>query len=184
MDRLGVFRFALKGAPMKLTTRLSTLLILGALGSFAATAAHARSDEAFMKEAAQAGNAEVEASKLAQTKAQRADVKTFAQTMIDDHTKVGEELKALAASKKVDLPTGPSVMQKGELKMIDAGADAKFDERYVKSFGVKAHEDTVKLFEQAAKEAKDADVKAFAQKTLPGLQHHLEMARSLQTAKP
>jgi len=169
---------------MKLTTRLSTLLILGALGSFAATAAHARSDAAFMKEAAQAGNAEVEASKLAQTKAQRADVKTFAQTMIDDHTKVGDELKALAASKKVELPTGPSVMQKGELKMIDAGADAKFDERYVKAFGVKAHEDTVKLFQEAASEAKDADVKAFAQKTLPGLQHHLEMARSLQTAKP
>jgi putative membrane protein len=165
------------------TRRFTTLLIAGAVCGLAATAAHARSDASFMKEAAQAGSAEIEASKLAQTKAQRTDVKTFAQTMIDDHTKVADELKALAASKKVELPTGPSITQKGELKLIDAGADAKFDERYVKAFGVKAHEDAVKLFEQAAKEAQDADVKAFAQKTLPGLQHHLEMARSL-SSKP
>lgn len=169
---------------MRLPIRFTTLLIAGAVCGLVANAAHARSDESFMKEAAHAGNAEVEASKLALTKAQRADVRTFAQTMISDHTKVGEELKLLAASKKVELPTGPSITQKGELKMIDAGADAKFDDRYVKAFGVKAHEDTVKLFEQAAKEAKDADVKAFAQKTLPGLQHHLEMARALQPAKP
>jgi len=164
---------------MTLPARFTTLLVAGLVGGFAATAAQARSDASFMKEAAQAGHAEVEASKLAQTKAQRTDVKTFAQTMIDDHTKVGDELKQLAASKKVELPTGPSITQKGELKMIDAGADAKFDERYVKAFGVKAHEDTVKLFQEAANEAKDPDVKAFAQKTLPGLQHHLEMARGL-----
>lgn len=165
------------------TRRFTTLLIAGAVCGLVATAAHARSDASFMKEAAQAGSAEIEASKLAQTKAQRTDVKTFAQTMIDDHTKVADELKALAASKKVELPSGPSITQKGELKLIDAGADAKFDQRYVKAFGVKAHEDAVKLFEQAAKEAQDADVKAFAQKTLPGLQHHLEMARSL-SSKP
>jgi len=168
---------------MRLPARFIPLLVAGAVCGLAATTAQARSDASFMKEAAQAGSAEVEASRLAQTKAQRTDVKTFAQTMIDDHTKVGAELKQLAASKKVTLADGPSITQKGELKLIDAGADAKFDERYVKSFGVKAHEDAVKLFQEAANEAKDADVKAFAQKTLPGLQHHLEMARAL-AAKP
>jgi putative membrane protein len=132
-----------------------------------------------MKQAAQNGHAEVEASKLAQQKAKRAEVKAFADAMVTDHTKVGDELKQLAASKKVELPAEPSIKQKAELKMIDVGDADKFDQRYAKSFGVSAHEDTIKLFQEAAKDATDQDVKAFAQKTLPALQHHLEMARAL-----
>jgi putative membrane protein len=155
--------------------------LLLTLGLASAFSAQARSDAGFMKQAAQNGAAEIEASQLAQQKAQRPDVKTFAATMVTDHTQVADELKQLAASKKVKLPDGPSMKQKAELKLISTGDDAKFDERYSKSFGVKAHEDTIKLFEDAAAKASDADVKAFAQKTLPALKHHLEMARALET---
>lgn len=159
---------------------LSLSLLLA--GAAFASQAHARSDESFMKEAAHAGAAEIEASKLAQTKAKSADVKSFADTMIADHTKVADELKALAASKNVKLPDGPSVGQKAEIKLIDAGDNDKFDERYAKHFGVKAHQDTIKLFEEASREAKDPEVKAWATKTLPGLKHHLEMAQALNAA--
>lgn len=152
-----------------------------ALGLLASGAASARSDADFMKQAAQNGAAEIEASKLALQKAQRPEVKAFAEKMVADHTKTSDELKQLAASKKVSLPDGPSMKQKAELKMISAGDDAKFDERYAKTFGVKAHEDTIKLFKDAANSATDAEVKAFAQKTLPALNHHLEMARSLDS---
>jgi len=148
----------------------------------AVTQAHARSDEAFLKDAAQAGAAEIEASKLAVSKAKNADVKAFATSMVADHTKVDGELKALAAAKNVKLPDGPSMKQKAELKLIDAGDNDKFDERYAKSFGVKAHQDTIELFEEASREAKDPEVKAWAQKTLPALRHHLEMAQALSTA--
>jgi putative membrane protein len=144
--------------------------------------AHARSDAAFMKEAAHAGAAEIEASKLAVAKARNADVKAFANSMIADHTKVADELKALAATKNVTLPDAPSVKQKAEIKLIDAGDNDKFDERYAKAFGVKAHEETIQLFEEASREAKDPEVKAWAQKTLPGLKHHLEMAKALTVA--
>jgi putative membrane protein len=152
------------------------------LAAAVATSAQAKSDEAFMKDAAQAGAAEVEASRLAQSKARTPDVKAFAAAMIADHTKVADELKALAAAKNVKLPDGPSVKQKAELKLIDAGDDDKFDERYAKHFGVQAHQETIKLFEEAAREAKDADVKAWAAKTLPGLRHHLQMAERLSVA--
>lgn len=162
-------------------SRMAVCAGVAALGLMAATAASARSDADFMKEAAQNGAAEIEASQLALKKAQRSDVKSFAEKMVADHTKTADELKQLAAAKKVTLPEGPSMKQKAELKMISAGDDAKFDERYAKTFGVKAHEDTVKLFEDAAKGATDAEVKAFAQKALPALTHHLEMARSLES---
>jgi putative membrane protein len=166
---------------MRTAHRLVSLTLFAAAAAFAVHA-HARSDESFMKEAAHAGAAEIEASKLAAAKAKNADVKKFADTMVADHTKVADELKALAATKNVKLPDGPSVAQKAELKLIDAGDNDKFDERYAKHFGVKAHEDTIKLFEEASREAKDADVKAWAAKTLPGLRHHLEMARALPVA--
>jgi putative membrane protein len=164
---------------MKVTLRTALLAALAASGLMFLSAAQAKSDAAFMKDAAQAGDAEVQASRLAQTKARRADVKAFADTMVSDHTRLADELKTLAASKQVKLPAGASLMQKSKLKLIQAGDDAKFDERYVTSFGVQAHQDTIKLFEDAAQHAKDADVKAFAQKALPGLQHHLEMAQAL-----
>jgi len=166
---------------MRPAQRFMSLTLFVAFAAFAGHA-HAKSDAAFMKDAAHAGAAEIEASKLATTKAKNADVKSFADTMIADHTKVADELKALAASKNVKLPDGPSVKQKAELKLIDAGDNDKFDERYAKSFGVKAHQDTIKLFEDAAKNAKDPEVKAWAEKTLPGLRHHLEMAQALSVA--
>lgn len=138
-----------------------------------------RSDVSFMKDAARAGMAEVESSKLAAQKATDPAIKSFAQKMVDDHTKAGDELKALAQSKGVELPGDVSMMQKGKLKMLSSADGAKFDKRYADSMGVKAHEDTVKLFQKAANGAKDPDVKAFAAKTLPTLQEHLKLAREL-----
>lgn len=146
--------------------------------SGAARAMH-RSDAGFMKQAAQNGHVEVEASQLALTKATNADVKAFAQKMVDEHTKTGQQLNALASRKGVELPTGPSIVQKTKMKLLDTADGASFDRRYAKSIGVEAHEETVKLFERAAKDARDADVKAFAAQTLPALREHLKMARAL-----
>jgi putative membrane protein len=136
-------------------------------------------DAAFMKNAAEAGLAEVEASKLAASKATNTQVKSFAQQMVDDHSKANDELKALAASKGVTLPTEPSMAQKAKLKLLQGADGAHFDKRYAESFGVKAHEDTVNLFQKEAQKAKDPEVKAWAEKTLPTLQHHLEMAKDM-----
>lgn len=137
-------------------------------------------DSAFLKQAAENGHAEVEGSKLAVQKSGSADVKAFAQQMVDDHTKAGDELAALASSKGLDVSKDPSVIQKGKLKVLGARDGASFDRHYAESVGVEAHKDTVKLFEKAAKNSDDADVKAFAAKTLPTLQHHLQAAETLQ----
>lgn len=137
------------------------------------------SDRDFLENAAQAGHLEIEGSKLAATKAKSADVKSFAEKMIADHGKVGQELDALAKSKGYTPPTEPSMMQKAKLKTLDV-RDESFDKAYADSIGVSAHEDAVELFTKASKEAKDADVKAFAAKTLPALQEHLTMGRELQ----
>lgn len=141
-----------------------------------------RQDSAFLKQAAENGNMEVEASKLALSKATNDKVKAFAQQMVDDHSKAGKELADLAASKGVEVSSEPSMLQKGKLKLLGTADGARFDEKYADEVGVKAHEDTVKLFQKAAAEAHDADVKAWATKTLPTLKQHLEHAKSLKAA--
>ena len=142
-----------------------------------------RADVAFMKQAAENGHAEVESSQLALSKATDAQVKAFAQQMVDDHTKAGKELAALAASKGVTLPDGPSLVQKAKLKLLSTADGADFDRRYSESMGISAHRETIELFRKAAAEARDPEVKAFASKTLPTLQHHLEMAGKLPAGK-
>jgi putative membrane protein len=138
-----------------------------------------KDDTQFLNKAAQGGHAEVESSKLAQSRAKNSNVKSFASQMITDHSKAGNELRQLAESKGVKVANEPSVAQKEELKVLSESKDEQFDKSFAESFGVKAHEETVKLFKDAATHASDPDVKAFAQKTLPTLQHHLEMAKSM-----
>lgn len=146
----------------------------------ARTAKLARSDESFLKQAAQNGLAEVESSKLALTKAQNMQVKSFAQQLVDDHTRAHEDLKALAQSKGVEVPTEPSIAQRAKMKLLENADAENFDRRYTEQMGVEAHKDTVKMFQKASTESRDADVKAFASKTLPKLQEHLKMAQDLK----
>lgn len=153
--------------------------------AWAATASQAasklpRADVSFLKDAAQAGHAEVEGSKLALKKSSNDKVKAFAQQMVDEHTKVGDELAALAKSKGINVPTDPSLGQKAKLKILSARDGTGFDKHYAESIGVDAHQDTIKLFQKASKEVTDPEVKAFVTKTLPSLEHHLQMAIDLK----
>lgn len=141
----------------------------------------AQEDRSFMDDAAQAGQMEIQGSKLALEKSRNETVRKFAQKMIDEHGKAAAELSALAARKQYKLPIEPSIMQKAKLKTLDV-RDESFDDAYADTIGVTAHEDAVKLFEEASNKAKDSDVKAFATKTLPVLREHLEMARAMNQA--
>ena len=167
-----------------MTLRSTTLASAAAL-ALLATGAHAagldHQDASFLRDAAEAGNAEIAGSKVALDKATSQDVKTFAQQMIDDHGKAGDELKALAQQKNVKVSDKPSIAKTTEIKMLSERKGSSFDQHYAESIGVKAHQDTIKLFQKEIDKGQDADVKGWAQKTLPTLQHHLEMAQALKT---
>ena len=126
----------------------------------------------FVKEVAISDMFEIESSKLAQDKGNAAE-KSFASMMVTDHTAANNELASLAATKGVQLPPqNPDLVTDWSKKTDDV------DATYVKKM-VSDHEEAVKLFEKASKST-DADIAAFAQKTLPTLQHHLAMAQDLK----
>ena len=140
----------------------------------------AQEDQAFVRKAAEAGHMEVEASKLAQQRADSQEVKTFADMMVKDHTAANQELGSIAGSKGITPPAGPSAAQQEKLKKLGDMKGAEFDKAYAKEVGVAAHEEAVKLFKDATTSLKDADLKAFAVKTLPKLEKHLGMAKDVE----
>ena len=144
----------------------------------AASATSASKDAAFMRTAADDGMAEVDHGQLATQNASSADVKQFAQRMVDDHGKANDELKGLASQKNVTLPAEMSAKHKAmHEKLAKLKGDA-FDAAYM-SHMVTAHAQAVALFQKEAKGGADPDAKAWAAKTLPTLQEHHKMARSI-----
>lgn len=134
----------------------------------------AATDTTFANKAAVGGMAEVELGQLALEKTSNAQVKEFATMMVKDHGKANDELKSIASSKMMTLPTSLDAEHqkiKNEL-MQKKGAD--FDKAYTKAM-VDGHEKTLSLMEDGAKNNQDADLKAFAEKTAPVVKHHLEM---------
>jgi len=129
----------------------------------------------------QANLAEVEAGKLASQKAQKPEVKKFAEKMVEDHGKKLEDLKSLAEKKGVAAPDKPSDKQQAMLKKLQAASGGEFDRVYMSEM-VQAHSQVLQDTRKVAGEAKDADLKAAAQKSAPGTEEHLKMARELAGA--
>ena len=140
------------------------------------------SDQKFMMEAAMAGMEEVELGKLAATRGSSDAVKQFAQRMVDDHSKANEELTQIASTKGVTLPTALDAKHQADVAKISQLSGADFDRAYIKEAGVKDHNKAVKLFQGEADKGKDADLKAFAAKTLPTVQEHQRMAQELDNS--
>jgi putative membrane protein len=137
----------------------------------------AKDSAKFANEAAQGGLAEVELGRMANQKATDPAVREFGQRMVADHSKANAELKAVAARKGMQLPADLNSEQKSEMDKLAKLSGVDFDKEYMSAM-LKDHEDDVKAFETQSKDGNDADVKAFAAKTLPTLQEHLQMARS------
>jgi putative membrane protein len=134
------------------------------------------SDSKFMMMAATSGMNEISLSNQALSKSSNDDVKKLAQMMIDDHTKANDELKSLAATKNVTLPTEADSKHKSAMEKMSSISGEAFDKAYVKMM-VSDHEKAVSMFQKESTNGKDAEAKAFAASKLPALQSHLEMAR-------
>ena len=137
----------------------------------------------FVKEAATSDMFEIQSSQFAQERGNAAE-KTFAATMIKDHTKTTDDLKAMVSSGdvKADLPTALDSSHQSELDKLKSLKGADFRSRYDKD-QVSGHKDAVSLFERYSKSGDNPKLKDWAGKTLPTLQHHLEMAQDLTAGK-
>jgi len=136
-------------------------------------------DRQFVKTAAVAGTTEIDAAKLAMRQSNDKNVKAFATHMIADHTKLAMQLKA-AVPHGVDVPKDADTSALDSIRSLK-GAD--FDSAYISKFGVQGHKDAIAAFQDEAQNGQDASLKKAAQKALPTIQHHYEMAQELAKKK-
>lgn len=135
-------------------------------------------DKFFMHCAALANLSEVEAGRIAADRARDPEVKKFGKQMVQDHTRAQSELTELAGRKGATLPVQPDPASAEAVAHLSKLPAADFDREYL-GMMVAEHAKAVAIFESKSKHAKDADLKAWAGKTLTGLKHHLETAKSL-----
>lgn len=144
-------------------------------------AAQSQDDAATAAKFVEGGTMEVKLGNLAQTNASNQKVKDFGKMMVQDHTKAGDELKALAKKKGWTFSEDLGADKKAKYDEMAAKKGADFDKAY-SSFMVDDHKEDIADYKKAAAEGKDSDFKAFAQKTLPTLEHHLKMAEEANAA--
>lgn len=145
------------------------------------SAAMGSADRMFMHKAAIGGMVEVQLGTLAQQKASSDQVKQFGARMAEDHGKANDELKQIASTKGVQLPTALDKKNQGVMDRLQKMSGAQFDKAYMSDM-VSDHKEDIADFKKEAGSGKDADLKGFAAKTLPTLQEHLQMAQSANAA--
>jgi putative membrane protein len=129
----------------------------------------------FIKEAATSDMLEIAAAKIAQDKG-NADEKKFAEQMNTDHSKTTTELKGLVPS---DTQSAiPATLDDASQKRLDNTKPEDFAGEY-DPMQVSAHKDAASLFERYSRGGDNDKLKDWAGKTLPALQHHLEMAEEM-----
>ena len=148
----------------------------------------ANPDAEFAQKAAMGGKHEVDGAKFAVNKAQNADLKALANRLIKDHTAASNELSTIMKTKKIamggemhDSKMGEKKDQSNESWRSNSGA--AFDRAYVDHL-IMEHEKSIALYETEASSGSDAELKAFAAKTLPTIKEHLKAAQDIKAKLP
>ena len=171
---------------MKISPIVSTVLLCAASSlsmaqdTDAITHSSASASE-FIDKAGTGGQAEVDMGELGVKKASSGQVKSFAKRIVEDHTKANAELVAVAKGKG-EVPSSRDPMHKqmmDKFQQQEAGKD--WDRAYIEQM-VEDHKTDVALFETAADDEKlDADLRAYAKRTLPILRDHLTQAQTIES---
>jgi putative membrane protein len=162
-------------------TIVATVLFLPALASAQDATKLQAADMDFVNQATAAGMAEVDLGKLGAEKAADQSVKQFAQRMVDDHSKANEQLIKILADKKVEVPKEMPADATSTKDQLSSLSGADFDREFMTHM-VSGHEKAVALFDKESKEGQDAQLKQFAEQTLPTIQDHLKQAQQIQSS--
>lgn len=136
-------------------------------------------DRNLMRTLAQIHLAEVDMGKMAQTRSQDVQVRSFAQRMIDDHGKALEELRKLAEAKGVILPNGPNKKHAAVKEKLTAMTGDQFSAHYLMQAGDAAHREAHQILQQAAQTAQDPELKTHASHSLALVEQHLRITNHL-----
>jgi putative membrane protein len=163
------------------------------------------SDKNFVTDQLSDGMAEVELAKLAKDHAASSDVKQFAQMMIDDHTKAGDQLKQIASSNSIPVETKIDDKHQNVVDKLSKLNGADFDKEFMSAM-VDDHQDAVSDLRSRVDENRSASdrltgknpenpaavkpeqsdnrvtmsINEWAANTLPTIERHLDRAKQIK----
>lgn len=140
------------------------------------------SDKHFVSEAIKGSLAEVQMGQLAQQKSNSDDVKDFGRKMVEDHTKLGEQMTRVASEIHVASPKSPTMMQQMEIKKLKGMSGDNFDREYIKEM-VKDHESDLNDFKKEAASGHSDVVKSAAQQGADVIAQHLSAVHRLADSR-
>ncbi|MEA2569068.1 MAG: putative rane protein [Acidobacteriota bacterium] len=144
------------------------------------SAALASQDREFLEQASQGNTAEIALGAITTTHAARAEVIAFGQMMVRDHSAANAKLAAIAASKRISLPTDLGEHQAAYDRVVEKKRES-FDRDFVRVM-VEEHQQAAELFRSEAANGADAQLKAYAAATLPVIESHFQQAQTLASA--
>jgi putative membrane protein len=148
------------------------------VGPGASTSTLTPADAEFVLRAADSSNAEIALGELAQENAGSPAVKAFAREMVAEHTRLNEELTAIATREGLSPPSTPTAPAAAVAAALDTRTGAAFDRAYLTQ-QIAAHDLTLALFRHAAENAEDASVQSFARAHADEIEEHMEEAERL-----
>jgi putative membrane protein len=161
-----------------LRTYLSAALVLSLAGYIGATQDTAKTgDRDFVKTVAENSLTEIKLGQLAQDQSASETIKKYGQRVMADHTKMTKELMPIAKSLNLTLPEKLDKKQQDWFDKLSKIKGADFDRAYVKDM-ISQHQEAIMKYEMEAKNSKNAEVKAWAEKWLPTVREHLKLAQA------
>ena len=135
-------------------------------------------DKEFLKHAGSGNMLEIRLGQYASQNAASVDVKKFAEHMVGDHTKAKDQLLTLTTQQPLEIPKALSDDDQKTLDRLEKLKGAEFDKAYIAAM-IEDHQNDIAQFEKEITDGSDTIVKAFAERTLPVLKEHLQMAQKL-----
>ncbi len=173
---------------MKTVNKIATLAALATLAACATPtppapppppAAFAASDATFVQKASEINLVEIALGKTAATNAKSADVKSYASTLVTDHTTAQNRLSDIATSHGVTLPTEPDADDQKAITTMAALKGGRFDHAYISKM-IEGHKAALGVMTDESSATTDSDLKSYADDTATSVQKHLSAAEALQ----
>lgn len=134
----------------------------------------------FVQKASIANQFEIDSSKLALEKAQNSETKAFAERMVKDHMETGTKMNKILSTSDVNAASATTLDDKHQklLDELQSVSGKAFDKRYL-AIQTEAHEEAVNLFSAYARNGENADLRTFANETLPTLKDHYQQVEKM-----
>lgn len=179
LDHSQFTKFIVRSAAAKLGMLLLAVAFLMAVPRANAATTVAAADQDFMLAAGQINLTEIKLGEYAAQNGKRDDVKAFGQRTVKDHTAINDDLKSLAAQKNVTLPDSLDAAHQKMVDKLMALTGSEFDKAYIGEM-FNGHKKAIKAFKAESAETTDADVKSFADKSIPVLEEHLKLITAIK----